>query len=150
MLLKIYLDMCCYNRPYDPQDQLKVEMETKAKLKIQNLIEKGEYDLIGSYILDYECSNVPTPMRKKAILDFIGRNIKSYVGSERAEKLSQKVQEIMSTNVKEYDAYHVAAAIYAGCEYFISVDKRLLKYQTDEIKMVSPIDFISEIETEGE
>ena len=77
--------------------------------------EKGEYDLIGSYILDYECSNIPSPMRKKAIVDYIRHNIKGYVGSERADKLSQKAQEIMSTNVKEYDAYHVAAAIYAGC-----------------------------------
>ena len=56
----------------------------------------------------------------------------------------------MSTNVKEYDAYHVAAAIYARCEYFISVDKRLLKYKTDEIKMVSPIEFIAVTETEGD
>ena len=148
--MKIYLDMCCYNRPYDPQDQLMVEMETKAKLKIQNLVEKGEYDLIGSYILDYECSNIPSPMRKKAIVDYIRHNIKGYVGSERADKLSQKAQEIMSTNVKEYAAYHVAAAIYAGCEYFISVDKRLLKYKTDEIIIVSPIEFIAVTETEGD
>lgn len=62
------MDMCCYNRPYDSQDQLKVELETKAKLKIQSLVQKGELELIGSYVLDYECSNIPSPMRKNAIL----------------------------------------------------------------------------------
>ncbi|MBR6835890.1 MAG: hypothetical protein IKM72_07775 [Oscillospiraceae bacterium] len=146
--MKIYMDMCCYNRPYDSQDQLKVELETKAKLRIQSLVQKGELELIGSYVLDYECSNIPSPMRKNAILDFMYRNIKGYVGSERAEKLTPKIQEIMLTNVKEYDASHVAAAIYAGCDYFISVDKRLLKYKTDEIRMVSPIDFILDLEME--
>lgn len=38
--------------------------------------------------------------------------------------------------------------IYAGCDYFISTDMRLLKYNTHEIKMVTPIEFITE--TEGD
>jgi len=29
--LKIYLDNCCYNRPYDDQSQLKVSLEAQAK-----------------------------------------------------------------------------------------------------------------------
>ena len=35
---KIYLDNCCYNRPYDDQTQLRIELETKAKLFIQQQI----------------------------------------------------------------------------------------------------------------
>lgn len=30
--LKLYLDNCCFNRPYDDQNQLIIELETKAKL----------------------------------------------------------------------------------------------------------------------
>lgn len=37
--MRIYLDMCCYNRPYDDQSQLKVALETQSKLHIQHLIE---------------------------------------------------------------------------------------------------------------
>lgn len=54
----------------------------------------------------------------------------------------------MKTGVKFKDACHVASAIYAGCEYFISTDTRLLKYDTQEIKMVTPIEFIMEMEDE--
>ena len=39
--MRIYLDMCCYNRPYDPQDQLKISMETRSKLHIQRMIQEG-------------------------------------------------------------------------------------------------------------
>lgn len=44
--MRIYLDMCCYNRQYDTQDQLKIAMETQSKICIQLLIETGKYELI--------------------------------------------------------------------------------------------------------
>lgn len=144
--MRIYLDMCCYNRPYDPQDQLKTAMETQSKLKIQRMIRNGELDLIGSYTLDYECSNVPVAMRKKSIRDFIYHNMSGYVGIERDKEISEIAERIMKTNIKQQDAYHVASAIYAGCTFFITTDIRLLKYKTNEIRLVNPIEFITEME----
>jgi len=38
--MKIYLDTCCYNRPFDDQNQLKIELESIAKLYIPNEIKK--------------------------------------------------------------------------------------------------------------
>ena len=72
----------------------------------------------------------------------------AYVGEERSETISAMAEEIMQAGIKEKDAYHVASAIYAKCAYFISTDIRLLKYKTDQIRMITPIDFV--IETEGE
>ncbi|HQJ05355.1 MAG TPA: hypothetical protein PLI57_03120, partial [Spirochaetota bacterium] len=54
--MKIYLDNCCFNRPYDDQKQHKIFLETEAKLFIQQRIKNGEFDLIWSFILDYENS----------------------------------------------------------------------------------------------
>jgi predicted nucleic acid-binding protein len=54
----------------------------------------------------------------------------------------------MNNGAKEKDAYHVASAIYAGCDYFISTDYRLLKKQFNGIRMVTPVEFVTE--TEGE
>ena len=54
----------------------------------------------------------------------------------------------MMTGVRFLDACHVAAAIIAKSDYFISVDKRLLKYETDEIKMINPVDFFLDEELE--
>jgi len=33
--LRIYLDICTFNRPFDDQNQLKIKLETEAKLFIQ-------------------------------------------------------------------------------------------------------------------
>lgn len=99
-------------------------------------------------MLRYECSNNPFEMRRNAIFDFISRNTYAYIGDERKAVIEAKAAEIMKTGVKFKDACHVASAIYAECEYFISTDMRLLKYKTEEIKMVTPIEFVIEMEEE--
>lgn len=75
-------------------------------------------------------------------------NAFAHVGEERKIEIETKAAEIMRTGVKFKDACHVASAIYAGCEYFISTDIRLLKYYTEEFKMVTPIEFVTEMEDE--
>jgi hypothetical protein len=39
--MRIYLDNCCFNRPFDNQTQLKIHLETEAKLFIQQEIING-------------------------------------------------------------------------------------------------------------
>ena len=36
--MRVYLDNCCYNRPYDEQVQLRIRLETEAKLHVQDLM----------------------------------------------------------------------------------------------------------------
>ena len=51
-ILKIYLDNCCFNRPFDDQKQIKLRLESEAKLFIQDKIIRNEVKLVWSYILD--------------------------------------------------------------------------------------------------
>ena len=44
--MRIYLDHCAYNRPFDEQKSIKIQLETSAKLYIQNQIKLGKYDLV--------------------------------------------------------------------------------------------------------
>jgi hypothetical protein len=46
---KLYLDNCCFNRPFDDQSQLKVSLETQALAFIQEGIADGNYELIWSF-----------------------------------------------------------------------------------------------------
>lgn len=55
----------------------------------------------------------------------------------------------MKTGVKEKDAYHVACAVIAGCNYFITTDDRLLNYQSENINLVTPGEFIRRMEADG-
>lgn len=144
--MRIYLDSCCYNRPYDDQTQISVSLEAQAKLYIQDLIQKNKFELVTSYMLRYECSQNPFEMRREAISRFIEKHTDAYVGLERQREIRTEAEEIMATGVKFKDACHIASAVFAGCTYFISTDKRLLKYKTDKIKLVTPIEFLAELE----
>ena len=52
--MEIYLDTCCYNRPYDDQTQEKIHMEGEAILTIINSCKKNQDEIIGSSVLDLE------------------------------------------------------------------------------------------------
>jgi hypothetical protein len=65
--MRIYLDHCAYNRPFDDQSNIKNQLETTAKLYIQDQIRQGKYDLVWSYMSDLENSNNPNVENKNSI-----------------------------------------------------------------------------------
>ena len=140
--LKIYLDNCCFNRPYDDQSQLRISLETQAKLFVQDEIKKGELQLVTSYILWYENSMNPYDIRKTAIKEFITENTSLYIDIDKKDEIKDLAESIMKTGIKTKDAYHVACAIYGGCDVFLSTDDRLLKYKTDRMDILNPMEFI--------
>jgi len=46
--MRVYPDNCCYNRPFDDQTQLKVRLETEAKLYVQGLMRTGAVEYVWS------------------------------------------------------------------------------------------------------
>lgn len=71
-----------------------------------------------------------------------------YVSNRNEEEIAEIVKLIMVTGVKEKDAYHVACAIVAKCNYFITTDDRLLKYQSEKVDLVTPEEFIRRMEAD--
>lgn len=106
---------------------------------IQFLISDKQIDFVWSYILLYENDNNPFEARREAILDFSKHAIDIISANQ---KVLHKASEIKATGLKEKDTLHIACAIYAECDYFISTDDRILKYTDDKIKVIDPIDFI--------
>ena len=142
----IYLDNCCYNRPYDDQSLLSVSLETQAKLYVQELIRRGRLQMVNSYMLEFENSENPYELRRQAIGVFISENESKYVSIDRERDVIRLAEKIMATGVKYKDACHVACAVLSGCEYFLTTDHRLLKYNSDKIRMVDPVAFVKILE----
>jgi len=149
--LRIYLDNCCFNRPYDDQSQLRISLETQAKLHIQGLIVSDQFELTSSYMLDYECSRNPHEMRRTTIRSFLDKNTVVYLDeADYKEQVDELAKEITATGVKSADAIHTACAILANCDYLLTTDDRLLKYKSERIEIIDPIEFIKRIGGEND
>jgi predicted nucleic acid-binding protein len=150
MKIKVYLDNCSYNRPFDDQRQIRIFLETQAKLHIQHLITDNELVLACSYMSIYENSNNPHEERCFSIADFFN-HASIFVDYDRAEKVETKAAEIMKQNINNKDAIHIACAIIAECDYFITTDDDLIKkYTGKEIIICSPVELIKILEEQNE
>lgn len=146
--MRVYLDNCSYNRPYDDQSQMRIHLETQAKLHIQDMIRQEQIELVTSYILDFENSNNRSIQKKQTIEKFMKEYASLYVSNKNEKEIARIANAIMETGVKEKDAYHVACAVIAECNYFVTTDDRLLKYQSEKIELVTPGEFIRRMEAD--
>lgn len=135
----VYLDNCCFNRPFDPQEQIRVELETEAKLAIQAEIRDGKLCLAWSYILEFENEANPSPARRESIQRW--RKHASVDTTETPEILV-KAHELNSVGIKKKDALHLAAAISMRCDIFFTTDDGILKkrQEIDSIRILNPIE----------
>jgi len=142
--MKLYLDNCMFNRPFDDQSHINILLEAETKLNIQENIRSGLYQLVWSYILDYE--NEKNPFRERR--EQIGK-WKKYASVDIAEEdgLINLAGLLHQQGLKNMDALHVACAITARADYFLTTDKGILK-KADAILGIpvkNPIDFIREV-----
>ncbi len=139
--MRLYLDNCCFNRPFDDQSMLTVRLETEAKLHIQNAIRAGQYMLGWSYILDYENAANPLEERRTEIQRWEAL-ADSFV--TESQTILKAMADITAVGIKPLDALHIACAQALDCQYFLTVDKGVLK-KADAImgiKILNPVDFV--------
>ena len=98
--------------------------------------------LVTSYVLLYENSKNPYKMRKICIENFMRKYISIYIDKSNHQRILENSTFVIETGIKDRDAYHIACAQIAHCDYFLSTDDRLLKYPSVDIKIVNPIDFL--------
>ncbi|MEW6607118.1 MAG: PIN domain protein [bacterium] len=109
--MKIYLDNCCFNRPFDDQSQLRIKLEVEAKLKIQEGIRLGNFQLAWSYILDYENSKNHFAERRRQISGW-----KKYAMVDVYENptIINEANLFYRNGLRKFDSLHIACAIYGG------------------------------------
>ncbi len=145
MNMKIYLDNCCFNRPFDDQSQIRIRLESEAKLKIQDEIRTGRFQLAWSYILDLENDNNPYEERRKQIDEW---KIYSAVDVKENSEIIEKAKNLINKGLRKLDALHIACAIFSQCGYFLTTDDKVLKKNNliAELKVADPFLFIKETE----
>lgn len=143
--MRIYLDICAFNRPFDDQSHIRVRLEAEAKLFIQSRVKEGDVELVWSYILDIE--NDQNPFKEKRIAVDRWRKF-SVVDVAESRDILGKANQLVMAGVKPKDALHVACAIAADADYFVTTDDKLLKKMLNEphVAAIGPIDLATLID----
>jgi predicted nucleic acid-binding protein len=138
----IYLDNCCFNRPYDDQAQLKIRLEAEAKLHVQELVRAGQLSLVWSYVLEYENGRNPNASRRQAI----GR-WRSLAATNIVESplIVAKASQMVAQGLKVLDALHLACAAEANADLFLTTDQGILRKRDRlglPLRIVSPLEYL--------
>ncbi len=144
--MKIYLDNCSFNRPFDDQSSMRIKLETEAKLFVQEKILIGKLQLIWSHILEYENMQNPFIERRNAIIEWKKIAAEKIGGTKN---VVARASEFTRHGVKSKDALHIACAIEGKAEYFLTTDDKLLKKlaKTKELIVINPVNFIPILES---
>lgn len=124
---KVYLDVCCLNRPFDDQQQDRVHLEAEAVLLILKRCEAGEWQWVSSAVVSYEVDNIPNQERRNRIKEIVR-------GAREVQPLSdtavERGEELKGLGLKTYDALHVACAEQASVEVLLTTDDGLVRAAT--------------------
>jgi predicted nucleic acid-binding protein len=139
--MRIYLDNCCLNRPFDDQTQLRIRLETEAKLAIQDQVRCKRQELAWSYIIDFENAANPFDDRREAIQRW---RTEAVIDVDESAKVLTLASRMESNGLRAKDALHLACAIAARCDVFLTTDDVVLKKMrgSSDIMVLSPTDFI--------
>ena len=148
--MKLYFDINIYNRIFDDQSQMRIRFESMAIDILFELIEKGNYELAWSFILEYENSMNPF-IEWKLHIQSISTLCNQIIKPNNEIKIIAKII-VENSNTKDKDALHLASAIYNKCDYFITCDDKFIKTiekNNDKLKdiirdirLYNPIDFL--------
>jgi predicted nucleic acid-binding protein len=144
--MKIYLDNCALQRPFDDKSQVRIALEAEAVMGILKLVEQKELELFSSDVLAHEVARTPGVNRResaKEVLNFASFRIKLNDAIEKAALI------FVDAGIDPLDALHLASAEWGHVDYFCTCDdKFLIKAKSLKglsIKVVSPIELITEL-----
>jgi predicted nucleic acid-binding protein len=137
--MRVYLDNCCYNRPFDDQSQIRIALEAQANLFIQRLVGEQEFELVWSYVSTHENENNPFVSKKTSIRNFSQNAGVVVIENETILSDANRYQRV---TIKKLDALHLACAKDGGVDFFITTDDRLLKCKTSDVNIINPVNFV--------
>jgi predicted nucleic acid-binding protein len=145
--MKIYLDTCCLNRPFDDQRQPRVRLESEAVTLILEKTHKHEWEWMGSEILFYELEQIGDIERRERTV-LLAQQCHQII--EVTGQILDQAEKLESSGFDSYDALHLASAEYAKVDIFLTTDDHLQKLANRGKKrffftVINPVQWLEEV-----
>jgi len=145
--MKVYLDNCVLNRPFDDQSQERIRLETEAIGLLLGRLERKEWIWLGSQALEIEIDNTPDAERQSRL-----RRVSEYVSLtiEIGKQELERANELQNLGFIGFDALHLACAESGKADIFLTTDDQLLKLAKTmakklQVNVENPLDWIKEM-----
>ena len=145
--MKIYLDTCSLNRPFDDQGQERIRLETESVMIILARLQRKEWIWLGSQVLEIEIDRAPDADQRSRLKRIAGYMVQVVaIGQKELNRAS----ELEKLGFSGFDAVHLACAESGGADIFLSTDDRLLKRakrfaKKIHVKVANPLDWMKEM-----
>ena len=144
--MKLYLDCCCYNRPYDDQNQEKIHMEGEAILAILNRCKQQNDEIVGSPALELEIDRIDDIEKREKVKYFYDQTIT--IRTNYTANILRRVQELSEqTNMRTLDKFHLSFAENSEVDILLTTDTKFEKASSKlelKIKVINPLKYLLE------
>ena len=146
-ILRIYLDVCCLNRPFDDQRQDRIRLEAEAVLLILGRCEAGAWQWLSSAVVEEEVNNTPSRERRARVRQMLSRSDGTTALTDVA---IARAQALKTMGFRTYDALHLACAEQATVDIFLTTDDRVLRIATRHtaqlrVRVANPLAWLLEV-----
>lgn len=167
----IYLDNCCYNRPFDERTNVKNYLEREAVLLIMQMVYEGKisadthrngfpqqkqkqmdsirssgHQIIGSDVLAREMKMISNPEKRKDVEALYHAVISDVI--EINEAIADRARKIMrQSSIRAFDSLHLASA-ETKADVLLTTDIKFMKAANrigTKLKVQNPVSFILEV-----
>jgi predicted nucleic acid-binding protein len=145
--MKIYLDVCCLNRPFDEQDKDRIRLESEAVLTIFNRSQTENWILISSEAIYIEISKIPDDDKRQKV-SIICRLLQFHIDID--EDIERRAIELENIGFKSFDALHIACAEKGKADVLLTTDDKLLnsafqKRDILKVRVENPVRWLMEV-----
>jgi len=144
--LRIYLDNCCFNRPFDDQTFDRIHIESEAILTILELCEQGNHEVVGSEVLEIEMDQSINFVKKEKVKSLYKTVLARIDYSEDILKRSKEIRSY--TGIQAFDSMHIASAEKGNIDVFLTTDDKLIKgckKMEFQLRIMNPVNWLMEV-----
>ena len=145
--MEVYLDVCCFNRPFDDHAQDRVRLESEAVLTILEHTQSRMWSLIGSEVIDIEISKIPDDDLRCKVNILAAMKHKFITVNNDVEIRAKELEKL---GFKSFDALHIACAEKGDTDILLTTDdiflsKALQNRNILKIRVENPLRWLMEV-----
>ena len=143
--LRIYMDVCCLNRPFDDLTQAKIYLEAEAIMSIISYCESNAWMLISSSVVEYEILRTADAHRIEQMQNLCLVSCK-YATMTKSDE--QRAKYFQQNGIKPMDSFHLAVAESNNADIFLTTDKQFLNAANRlelKLKVSNPLAWFMEV-----